>query len=63
MSDHSNNDRPDLSAPGLPTVSRPARLQALLFTAGSIGTTLLTLGMMADGKLPKGQGEYMEAWR
>jgi hypothetical protein len=57
MSDHSNNDRPDLSAPGLPTVSRPARLQALLFTAGSIGTTLLTLGLLAETKPPRHQGE------
>jgi hypothetical protein len=60
MSNHINNDRAVASASWL---SKRARLQALLFAAGSIGTTLLTLGMMADGKLPKGQGEYMEAWR
>ena len=57
MSDHSNNDRPELSAPRLPAVSRRARLQALLFTAGSIGTTLLTLGLLAETKLPRHQGE------
>ena len=38
-------------------LSKRARLQALLFTAGSIGTTLLTLGMLADTKLPKNQAE------
>jgi len=40
-----------------PTLSRRARLQALLFTAASIGTTLLTLGVLADVKLPRNQGE------
>jgi len=38
-------------------LSRRKRLQALLFTAGSIGTTLLTLGMLADSKLPRYQTE------
>ena len=54
MSNHSDDDRPDLSAPRL---SKRARLQALLFTAGSIGTTVLTLGMLAETKLPRYQGE------
>jgi hypothetical protein len=53
MSNHSH-DRPESSAPRL---SKRARLQALLFTAGSIGTTLLTLGMLAETKLPRYQGE------
>jgi hypothetical protein len=54
MSHHSNHDQLEVSA------SRPskrARLQALLFTAASIGTTLLALGMLADTKLPRYQGE------
>lgn len=53
MSDHSKHDqaRDTSSAP------RRARFQALLFTAGSIGTTLLTLGLLGDVKLPKVQGE------
>lgn len=34
-----------------------AKLQALLFTAGSLGTTLLTLGALADIKMPRAQGE------
>jgi len=38
-------------------LSRRKRLQALLFTAGSLGTTLLTLGMLADIKMPRAQGE------
>jgi hypothetical protein len=38
-------------------LSRRARLQALLFTAGSIASTLLTLGMLADTKLPRYMGE------
>ena len=53
MSNHSH-DRPESSAPRL---SKRARLQALLFTAGSIGTTLLTLGLLAETKLPRQQGE------
>ena len=54
MSHHSNHDQLEAS------VSRPskrARLQALLFTAGSIATTLLTLGLLAETKLPRQQGE------
>jgi hypothetical protein len=56
-SDHINNDRPELSASKLRTLLKRARLQALLFTAGSIGTTLLTLGLLVDTKLPRAQGE------
>lgn len=37
--------------------SKRARLQALLFSAGTLATTLLTLGLLADLKLPKVQGE------
>ena len=54
MGKHINNDRLEASAP---RTSKRARLQALLFTAGSIGTTLLTIGMLADVKIPKVQGE------
>jgi hypothetical protein len=54
MGKHINNDRLEASAP---RTSKRARLQALLFAAGSVGTTLLTLGMLADTKLPKSQGE------
>ena len=54
MGKHINNDRLEASAP---RTSKRARLQALLFAAGSVGTTLLTLGMLADVKLPKSQGE------
>ena len=53
MSNHSH-DRPESSAPRPP---KWARLHALLFTAGSIGTTLLTLGLLAETKLPRQQGE------
>lgn len=53
MSQHNHADR-ELPAS---RPSRRERLQALLFTAGSIGTTLLTLGMLADVKLPKVQSE------
>ena len=38
-------------------LSKRAKLHALLFAAGAIGTTLLTLGMLADSKLPRYQGE------
>lgn len=54
MSHHSKRDHAATSAAG---PSRSARLQALLFTAASIGTTLLTLGLLAEGKLPRAQGE------
>jgi len=54
MSNPSNNDQPQASASRR---SERAWLQALLFTAGSIGTTLLALGMLADVKLPRSQGE------
>jgi len=53
MKNHSHHDRPELSAPRL---SKWARLQALLFT-GTIGTTLLTLGLLAETKLPRQQSE------
>jgi len=56
MCNQRNDDQPELSAPR-PTLSKRARLQALLFTAGSIGTTLLTLGLLAETKLPRHQGE------
>ena len=37
--------------------SRRARLEALLFTAASLGTTLVTLGLLGDVKIPRAQGE------
>jgi hypothetical protein len=49
-----NNDRLEASAP---RTSKRARLQALLFAAGSIGTTILTLSILADTKLPRYMGE------
>jgi hypothetical protein len=54
MSDHGKHDHCHVNSWAL---SRRARLQALLFTAGSIATTLLTLGMLADSKLPRYQTE------
>jgi hypothetical protein len=54
MGKHINNDRLEASAP---RTSKRARLQALLFTAASIGTTLLTLGILDEGKLPRYLGE------
>src|SRR5206468_1413917 len=54
MDKHINSDRLEASAP---RTSKRARLQALLFAAGSIATTLLTLGMLADSKLPRYLGE------
>jgi hypothetical protein len=53
MKQHNHQDR-DLPA------SRPSkrdRLQALLFTAGSIGTALVTLGLLGEIKMPRVQGE------
>jgi hypothetical protein len=37
--------------------ARQTRLQRLLFTAGTIGTALVTLGVLGDVKLPRSQGE------
>jgi hypothetical protein len=54
MSDHGKHDHCHVNSWAL---SRRARLQALLFAAGSIGTTLLTLGILADTKLPRYLGE------
>jgi hypothetical protein len=54
MSKHGNHDQHRAMAP---RPSKRARLQALLFAAGSIATTLLTLGLLADNKLPRAQGE------
>jgi len=54
MSHHSNHDQPREASP---TLSKRARLQALLFTAGSIGTALVTLGLLNEVKLPRFQGE------
>jgi hypothetical protein len=54
MNKHRSNDPPE--APEC-RLSKRARLQALLFTAGSIASTLLTLGMLADTKLPRYMGE------
>lgn len=54
MSNPGNNDQLQASAP---RPSKRAWLQALLFTAGSIGTTLITLGLLAETKLPRQQGE------
>jgi hypothetical protein len=53
MSKHGNDDRTQAAARRL----KRAKLEALLFTAGTIATTVLTLGMLADGKLPKYQSE------
>lgn len=53
MNHHGKHDQPHVAAS---TRSRRARLQALLFTAGSIGTTLLALGLLSDVKIPKVQG-------
>jgi hypothetical protein len=54
MNKHRSNDPPE--APEC-RLSKRARLQALLFAAGSIGTTILILGMLADTKLPRYMGE------
>jgi len=40
-----------------PRPSKRERLQALLFTAGSIGTALVTLGLLNEVKLPRVLGE------
>ena len=40
-----------------PTLSRRARLQALLFAGAALGTTLLTLGVVEDPKLPPFRGD------
>jgi predicted exporter len=53
MSQHGNHGL-DASAS---RPSRRERLQALLFTAASMGTTLLALGLLADSKLPMYLGE------
>jgi hypothetical protein len=37
--------------------SRRARLEAWLFTAASLGTTLVTLGLLGDVKIPRAQSE------
>ena len=52
MNRHGNDDHQKPA-----TLSTRARLHALLFTAGTVGTTLLTLGMFADVKLPRYQGQ------
>jgi hypothetical protein len=51
------NDHHDQPPPPMRETSRRARLEALLFTAASLGTTLVTLGLLGDTKLPKVQGE------
>ena len=54
MSNHSIHDHAQAAA------SRPSkreRLQALLFTARSVGAVLATLGLLADLKLPRYLGE------
>ena len=38
-------------------ISRHTRLHALLFAAGALGTTLVTLGVVGDGKWPRSAGE------
>jgi hypothetical protein len=53
MSNH-NHDHRNVTPSKL---SKRARLQTLLFTAGSIGTTLVTLGLLTEVKLPRAQGE------
>jgi len=51
----------DPAAPSVPASasSRRARLQALLFTGAGLGTTLLTLSVIAGDtiKIPLGYGE------
>lgn len=37
--------------------SRRDRLQALLFSAGALATTIAALGLIGDLKLPRSQGE------
>lgn len=54
MTRHGNHDQHPAKAP-MP--SKRARLEALLFTAASIGTTLLTLGLLGEVKLPRAQAE------
>jgi hypothetical protein len=54
MNHHDDNARSEGRASRL---LKRATLQGLLFTAGSLGTTLLTLGMLADIKMPRAQGE------
>ena len=54
MNKHRSNDARKAPESRL---SKRARLQALLFAAGSIGTTLLALGLLADTKLPRYMGE------
>ena len=54
MNHHNNNDHAEASAP---RPSKRTTLQALLFTAGSIGTTLLALGLLGEVKIPRSQGE------
>ena len=53
MKKHGSDNRTQAAARRL----KRARLEALLFTAGAIATTVLTLGMLADLKLPKYQSE------
>lgn len=52
MKQHNHQDHEVPSRP-----SKRDRLQALLFTAGSIGTALVTLGLLSEVKLPKVQAE------
>jgi hypothetical protein len=40
-----------------PQPSRAAQLHALLFTGAALGTTLLTLGVTIEPKLPPYRGE------
>lgn len=53
MNKHGNDDRSDAAAGR----SKRALLQTLLFSAGSLATTLLTLSFVRDLKLPRYQGE------
>lgn len=54
MNNQVDSARPEARASRL---LKRAKLQALLFAAGSLGTTLLTLGMLAEIKMPRAQGE------
>lgn len=54
MSHRDNHEQPKAAPSAL---SKRARLQALLFTAGSIGTALVTLGLLSEVKMPRAQGE------
>jgi hypothetical protein len=53
MTKHDRQNPPETSA----RPSRRDRLQALLFSAGALGTAIAALGLLGDVKLPRAQGE------